>query len=94
MTNQTNIAARLVRSSAHITAVTRDNSCFGSLEKISDRQFEKISGVDKLTWKQICEDSGGAWVRAFEGQYMREKKKEDMRLCRIYSMGGPTLVKN
>jgi hypothetical protein len=91
--NQTIIAARLIQSSAHITAVTKDNSCFGSLEKISDRQFEKISGVTKLTWKQICTDSGSAWIRAFEGQYIRAKKKEDMRICRIYSMGGPTLVK-
>ena len=87
--NQTDIATRLVRSAAHITAVTRDNSCFGSLEKISDRQFEKISGVTKLTWKQICTDSGGAWIKAFEGQYIRAKRKEDMRINNMYSMGGP-----
>ena len=88
--NATLIATRLIQAAAHITAVTRDNSCFGSLEKISDRQFEKISGVDKLTWKQICEDSGEKWLTTFAGTYVREKRKQDMRINAMYSMGGVT----
>ena len=85
--NQTIIAARLIQSAAHITAVTRDNS-ITSLDKISDRQFLKISGVSKLDWAQIVENSGRKWVKAFTGEFMRAKKKEDSRIQLLFGFGG------
>ena len=87
MTNQTLIAARLIQSAAHITAVTKCNDPLGSLDRISDRQFEKIAGVPKHTWKQICADSGDKWMTVFIGQYRRAKTSEDRRLCTMYGLG-------
>ena len=86
MTNQTQIATRLVASASHICAVTKCNDPLGSLDKISDAQFERIAGVDKLTWKRIVEDSGKDWIRAFKFQYTRSKTKDDRLINNIYGL--------
>jgi hypothetical protein len=84
--NQTTIATRLIQSAAHITAVTKCNDPLGSLDKISDAQFEKISGVPKTTWKKIVENSGTKWIEAFKGQYTRSKSVEDRRLNKMFGL--------
>ena len=84
--NQTTIATRLIQSAAHITAVTKCNDPFGSLEKISDAQFERIAGIDKLTWKHIVENSGKDWVKAFKFQYSRAKTKDDRHINHMYGL--------
>ena len=93
MTNQTQIATALCRSASHITAVTKDNTVFGSLEKISDHQFEKISGVNKITFKRIIESSGKDWIKAFKENYLRSKKEEDRRISLMYGLGGKEEIK-
>ncbi len=84
--NQTQIATRLIQSASHITAVTKCNDPLGSLDKISDIQFERIAGVDKLTFKQMINDAGPKWVAAFKGQYTRSKTAEDRRLNKMFGL--------
>lgn len=86
MTNQTTIATRLIKSAAHITAVTKCNDPLGSLDKISDAQFERISGVPKTTWKKIVENSGTKWIEAFKGNYTRAKTADDRRIVKMYGL--------
>ena len=84
--NQTTIATRLCQSASHICAVTKCNDPFGSLERISDRQFEKIAGVPKTTWKQIVHDAGPKWIEAFKGNYTRAKTAEDRRVVKMFGL--------
>ena len=91
--NQTQIASNLIRSASHICAVTKCNDPFGSLERISDRQFEKIAGVNKITFKRIIESSGKDWIKAFKENYLRSKKEEDRRISLMYGLGGKEEIK-